>query len=151
MNNEDNERLRRLFVRVSLLLFVTIIILALWGSYQFRNFKQIIAYQNTKLAGQMVVHDGKDGSNGISIAGPSGPTGAQGNPGNNGQNGANITPDQIAQAVSDYFKQNPVLTVKGDQGLQGISGKTMVLCNLVDGTLGFSYVGDIGCQSPENQ
>lgn len=101
----------------------------------------------------MVVHDGKDGTNGISIAGPSGPTGSnglQGSPGVNGQDGANITPTQIAQAISDYFTLNPVQAVKGDTGDRGEAAKTLVLCNLPGGVIGFSYVGETLCQLPEN-
>lgn len=78
---------------------------------------------------------GPQGQTGISLQGSPGPQGVQGQP------GVNVTPDQIASAVSDYLQANP--PIQGGQGDPGISGREVELqSDPLTGDLEWRYVGD---------
>lgn len=149
MPDDEYKRLRKLVARLGVALFVVLIALTFWASYEIKNLKNTIALQSSRLTSlqqqpQLVVHDGKDG---VSIIGPAGQSGRDGK---NGLNGSGVTAGQIAQAVGDYLRLNPVEAVKGDSGLNGLPGKQIEL-QFADGHLEFKYVGDEIWQIVEGQ
>jgi hypothetical protein len=125
---DELTRLRRLLIRSWLAMVLIIVALVFWGSYEVKQFNATINLQSERIfqvvQKPIVVQgqNGKDGAPGLAVFGPQGATGAQGNPGTNGTNGSdglNVTPQAIAQAVSDYLALNPV---SGTQGAKGDAG-----------------------------
>lgn len=132
MNDQEHRRLRRLVLRCFFFSLALIIILAFCGSYELRQFNEELALKKTTIVKQQtIVEESKplaslspvNGTNGKN--GSPGINGQSGVDGTNGADGQNVTPDEIAQAVSSYLQANP--PEQGIQGPAGVSGRTVLL------------------------
>lgn len=82
--------------------------------------KELSEDQIKRIIASIQVRDGRDGADGFNGQnGSDGRNGINGANGLNGLAGANITPDQIATAVSEYMRLNPVQALVGERGPTG--------------------------------
>jgi len=129
--NREAVRNGRLFIASAFLCFLAVIFMAFYVSYKYSMYPRKLDETKASIiktlreAQTVQGTPGDDGRDGL--PGPVGKTGANGYNGQNGSNGvsipgkdgANITPDQIAFALSDYLRLNPVATVTGARGAPG--------------------------------
>lgn len=117
----------KLYLFVSIVALVAAIAFAFWVSYDVRDTKIKFQEYIESSKDAYTPRDGKDGRDGVTevitkevyIPGKDGANGI------NGMDGKNVTNEQVAKAVSDYFVANPVKPEKGDQGEPGATGLTI--------------------------
>lgn len=145
MDAREYKRLRRLILRCFFISLTLIVVAVFLGSLKLRSLNAQFTSQKTQTVKQIIVEKyssipGVSGLNGQ--PGSVGKNGLDGTNGFNGQNGLNITPDQIADAVSAYLQANP--PSPGAQGATGATGRAIFeRNNPMSGLLECQYVGDL--------
>lgn len=148
MEEREYKRLRRLVLRCFFVALLVIVVAIFAVSYKFKALNAQIASQKTQVIKQTIVEKyttlpAVNGLNGFD--GSPGKNGTAGTNGANGSNGQNVTPDQIAEAVSDYLKANP--PEAGATGASGIPGRTaLIRTDPITGILECQYFGDLAWQ-----
>lgn len=107
MDDQEYKRLKRFIIVSWSILLIVVVGLAIWGSYEIKNLKEIVAQKPQSQTIEKPVK-GIDGKNGVSIVGPIGPSGLVGIQGNTGKTGLRGE------------KGN-----KGDQGNPGVPGRVV--------------------------
>lgn len=124
MDDQEYKRLKRFIVISWSILLVVVVGLAIWGSYEIKNLKEIVAQKPQSQIVEKPIKgiDGKNGKDGISIIGPIGPAGSRGERGKTGAAGK---------------------SVRGDKGEQGDAGRIVfVRANPITGDQECKYAGD---------
>lgn len=145
MDDREYKRLRRLVLRCFFISLFLIVIAVFSISYKLKSLNTQFANQKTQIIKQTIVQKyqpspGVNGLNGLN--GSNGLAGVNGTNGSNGQNGLDITPNQIASAVSSYLQANPIPI--GPQGQPGTPGRTVFLrLDPITGLEECQYLGDL--------
>lgn len=148
MDEQEYKRLRRLVLRCFFVSLLLIVIAVFAISYKLKELNTQFASYKPQIIKQTTVERFStlppiEGLNGLN--GSPGVPGANGSNGTNGIDGQNITPDQIAAAVSAYLEANPPST--GAQGQPGTPGRTAFVRNdPITGVLECQYFGDLAWQ-----
>lgn len=110
MNDQEYKRLKRFIIVSWSILLVVVVGLAIWGSYEIKNLKEIVSQKPQSQIIEKTIKgiDGKNGKDGVSIIGPmgaSGSVGVQGKTGPKGNKGNQGEPGVSGRAV--FVRQNP--------------------------------------------
>lgn len=129
----ENTRKDKLIVAQGVIIITLLVLGVIYLTYQTRTWEERlkpVAVQ-TQIVKQEISDDQlqeliekikpEDGRNGTD-----GKNGNHGNNGLNGSNGSNATAEQIATAVAEYMKLNPVTTLVGAKGDKGERQETTI-------------------------
>lgn len=126
--NNDNEikRLKRFIIISWSMLLILIVGLVFWASINIKELKSQVQLAVNKQP--TIVHgingsSGPQGLPGVSIVGAQGLQGTNGTNGSNGVNGQTVTPEELADSISQYLLDNPVVSQPGPPGIQGNAGQ----------------------------
>lgn len=128
---DRDRRKDRIIIFQSVVILVLFVVGIMFVTYQARVLKDIQVAsagrtvvqqelsdeQMNRIIASIKVKDGRDGANGLN--GVNGSNGRNGSNGLNGLAGANITADQIATAVAEWMRLNPIQALIGPQGAMG--------------------------------
>lgn len=140
MDKNEYARLKRLVLFSWALLCFIIVVVVFAGTIQLKKLKDQIQVQNVAIVRTIkqlpTPKDGNDGSDGATPACYYTITQCQGRDGasTNGRDGQGVTPDQVVAAanvllpsiVEQYFRLNPVQTVVGGNGVDGLTQEIQV-------------------------